>query len=276
MPADPLTAAGRDELVARLLPLLVAEQPGATFIDQLDLTNARQRRLAVQALLNVRPPEPLPPENSEPLDQLLAAEAAARSRLEVADLPGTEFDSRISLVRADITTLRCDAIVNAANSALLGCFAPLHACIDNAIHSAAGPALRQDCAEIMARRGRPEPTGTATITAGYHLPASYVVHTVGPIVTGGAPTASEAELLGSCYASCLALLGEKGLASVAFCSISTGVFGYPKPDAAQVAVQTVREHLDEYPTINKVVFDVFSETDESIYRKLLGADRIAG
>jgi len=178
----------------------------------------------------------------------------------------------IEAVRGDITRQSTDAIVNAANSALLGCFQPLHACIDNAIHSAAGPWLRQECADIMASRDRPEPTGTATVTRGYHLPATQVIHTVGPIVHGE-PTPEHEVLLASSYRSCLLTAEELGASSIALCCISTGVFGYPKTEAAVIAVRTVREVLPHCQSLTKVVFNVFDPIDESIYRGLLGPDR---
>ena len=179
MPPTPLTQSQRKALIDTSLALLIQEQPEAQrLLDALSASVPGQRRLALRALLAMRPAIPLPPELSCSLERLLAAEAAERDTVDARDLPGTSLDPRLSLWRGDITTIRTDAIVNAANSAMLGCFQPLHACIDNAIHSAASPGLRQECADIMAARGRPEPTGTATVTGGYHLPAARVIHTV--------------------------------------------------------------------------------------------------
>ena len=178
----------------------------------------------------------------------------------------------IEAVRGDITRQSTDAIVNAANSAMLGCFQPLHACIDNAIHSAAGPGLRQECADIMAARGRPEPTGTATVTGGYHLPAAHVIHTVGPAVEGEVGE-EHRRLLASSYRSFLLAAEDLRATSIALCCISTGIFGYPKTEAAAVAVRTVREVLPHCQSLTKVVFNVFDPIDESIYRGLLGPDR---
>lgn len=188
--------------------------------------------------------------------------------------------------RGDITRLAVDAIVNAANSRMLGCFEPCHDCIDNCIHTSAGVRLRLACAELMDAQGTPEPTGRAKVTPAFNLPSRFVIHTVGPIVSGGRPTRRDAELLASCYESCLDAAAERNLASIAFCSISTGVFGYPKREAAEIAIETVRtwyanrlagshspgdghSHGGRVP--QTVVFDVFSEADEQIYRELLSA-----
>ena len=273
MPPTPLTQSQRKALIDTSLALLVQEQPEAQrLLDALSASVPGQRRLALRALLAMRPAIPLPPELSCSLERLLAAEAAERDTVDARDLPGTSLDPRLSLWRGDITTIRADAIVNAANSAMLGCFQPLHACIDNAIHSAAGPWMRQECADIMAARDRPESTGTATVTSGYHLPATHVIHTVGPIVQGK-PTAEHEALLASSYRSCLLAAEDVQASSIALCCISTGVFGYPKTEAAVIAVRTVREVLPHCQSLTKVVFNVFDQIDESIYRGLLGPDR---
>ena len=269
----PLTQSQRNALVDTSLALLVQEQPEAQrLVDAVSAGSPDRSRLTLRALLTMRPAAPLPERLQAALDQLLSAEAAERETVDALSLPGTEVDPRLSLWRGDITTIRADAIVNAANSAMLGCFQPLHACIDNAIHSAAGPGLRQECAGIMAARGRPEPTGTATVTGGYHLPAAHVIHTVGPIVQGE-PTPEDEALLASSYQSCLLAAEDLQATSIALCCISTGVFGYPKTEAAIIAVRTVREILPHCQSLTKVVFNVFDPIDESIYRDLLGPDR---
>lgn len=157
---------------------------------------------------------------------------------------------------------------------MLGCFVPCHGCIDNAIHSAAGLQLRDECYELMRAQGHEELTGRAQITRGYNLPARHVIHTVGPIVAGPAPTARNREDLASCYRSCLALAAERGLRSVAFCCISTGEFRFPQREAARIAVRTVREALSAgaAPTVARVVFNVFKDEDLAIYRELLGGE----
>ena len=173
---------------------------------------------------------------------------------------------KMSLWRGDITRLSVDAIVNAANSQLLGCFVPCHGCIDNVIHSAAGVELRNECAQIMERQGHEEPTGKAKITKGYNLPAKHVIHTVGPIV-GMEVTEKQKEELKSCYVSCLKLAEKNGLKSIAFCCISTGEFHFPNKLAAQIAVETVDRYLSG-SKLERVIFNVFKEEDEYIYRKL--------
>ena len=175
------------------------------------------------------------------------------------------------LWQGDITTLKCDAIVNAANSDMTGCYCPNHSCIDNAIHTYAGVQLRLACAEIIDRQGHPEPTGQAKITAAFDLPCRYVLHTVGPIINGRV-TKADKELLSSCYRSCLELAAEKGLESVAFCCISTGEFHFPNQLAAEIAVQTVKEFLQTPTSIKKVIFNVFKDMDKKIYERLLRTD----
>ena len=175
--------------------------------------------------------------------------------------------------RGDITTLDADAIVNAANSQMLGCFVPNHRCIDNAIHTYAGIQLRLACKRIMDEQGHEEPTGAAKLTPGFNLPAVHVLQTVGPIVPTGIPSAHDRELLASCYRSCLELGAAHDLRSVAFCCISTGEFRYPNREAAQVAINTVRAFKSEQPNHSqmKVIFNVFKPVDEQIYRDLLAS-----
>ena len=226
-----------------------------------------QRRL-LRSLMNVRPPLPLDAEFLAVQDALLSAEREEKGVVNAADLPRAASDSRLILWQGDITRLRVDAIVNAANSALLGCFVPCHGCIDNAIHSAAGLQLRDQCSRLMEQQGCPEPTGQAKLTAGYTLPARYVLHTVGPIIQGRV-SRHDRELLASCYRSCLELAAEHDLQSIAFCCISTGEFHFPNQEAADIAVQTVKEFLQTPTSIRKVIFNVFKDFDADIYRALL-------
>ena len=160
-----------------------------------------------------------------------------------------------------------DAIVNAANAQMLGCFHPLHKCIDNAIHSAAGVQLREECHRLMLQQGHPEPTGQAKITKAYNLPCKYVIHTVGPIIPNGIPTESQKELLASCYRNIMACADENDLESIAFCCISTGEFRFPNQLAAGIAVQTVKNYLTAHPdcSVKQVVFNVFKDEDKRIY-----------
>lgn len=229
-------------------------------------------RGVIARLLTVRPPRPIPPDAQVLLDEWCASTAAARPVMSLDDVAASararmvSGTTRLHLWRGDITTLAADAIVNAANSALLGCFRPGHACIDNAIHSVAGPRLREDCHRIIEHQGHPEPTGTAKVTRAYYLPSRFVLHTVGPIVPDGRPTGEQQMQLADCYESCLNVAAELGLRSIVFCAISTGVFGYPKDEAACIAVDTVRTWSARHTgTVEDVVFDVFSEGDEAAY-----------
>ena len=225
------------------------------------------RRYFLRCLMNVREPRALPPRFLEAQDALLSAEREERGVVHVADLPAVPGEPRLVLWQGDITRLDADAIVNAANSALLGCFRPGHNCIDNVIHSAAGLQLREECAALMRAQGHEEPTGGAKLTGGYNLPARHVLHTVGPIINGPL-TDEDREKLASCYRACLALAEEKGLRSVAFCCISTGVFRFPKEEAARIAVAAVREAL-ETSAIERVIFCVHGDENLRIYQKLL-------
>ena len=231
---------------------------------------ASQRKL-LRSLMNVRPPMPLKQDLLTMQDELLSAEWEEKGIVDGDSLPEVPGHPGIALWRGDITRLKADAIVNAANSALLGCFCPCHGCIDNAIHSAAGLQLRDACHQIMQAQGHPEPNGRAKLTKGYNLPARYVLHTVGPIVQGRV-THQDRRDLASCYRSCLELAAEHGLESVAFCCISTGEFHFPNQEAAEIAVKTVTDFLRQDMSIKKVIFNVFKDIDETIYRRILGPD----
>ena len=232
-----------------------------------------QRRL-LRSLMNVRPPMPLSGEFLAAQDALLQAEREEKDVVDGDALPAVAAHPKIALWQGDITRLRADAIVNAANPALLGCFCPCHGCIDNAIHSAAGLQLREACNALMTAQGRPEPNGKAKLTPGYNLPARYVLHTVGPIIYGRVSQRDRAELA-SCYRSCLELAAEQGLESVAFCCVSTGEFHFPNQDAAEIAVETVAEFLRQSTSVQRVIFNVFKDMDAEIYRTLLGPDQAA-
>lgn len=223
----------------------------------------RQKRL-LRGLLNVRPPMPASEEFLAVQDAYLREATREKGVTRLSDL--TPVQNGLYLWRGDITTLAVDAIVNAANSALLGCFSPNHDCIDNAIHTYAGVELRLACHAIMQKQGHEEPTGSAKLTPGFCLPAKYVLHTVGPIVSGRL-TERQCKALASCYESCLALAEENGIRSVAFCCISTGVFGFPQGAAARIAVETVKSYR-KHSRID-VVFNVFKEADLRLYNALL-------
>lgn len=262
-----------DERVRSALGLLAADPAAARLglPDLADVDDTTARRV-LRALLTVRAPGPLPDGAAEAVDAVLGAERALRPTVSAHRLPVLSGELPFALWRGDITTLAADAIVNAANGALLGCFQPLHACIDNAIHNAAGPRLRDDCATVMTLQGSPEPTGTAKITRAYHLPSRYVLHTVGPVIEGR-PGASDAAALASSYRSCLDLAAEvETVRTLAFCAVSTGVFGYPKDEAAPVALRTVADWLDARPgRFDRIVFTVFGADDETAYRRALAA-----
>ena len=227
-----------------------------------------QRQL-LRGLMNVRAPHSIGADFLQVQDDYLQDETAAKGITDLADL--TPVQPGLYLWQGDITTLKCDAIVNAANSGMTGCYVPNHRCIDNAIHTFAGVELRLACAELMERQGYPEPTGQAKITPAFNLPCRFVLHTVGPIISGRV-TKEDKELLASCYRSCLELAAENGLESVTFCCISTGEFRFPNELAAEIAVRTVREFLKKQTSVKKVIFNVFKDLDKRIYKKLLRAD----
>ena len=255
-------------LIQKLNAMLLAEMPEYRAQAARVAADAAAQRSLLRALMNVRPPRPLSEAYLRLEGELLSKEREERGVVDVMTLPSVSSDARIILWQGDITRLNADAIVNAANSALLGCFIPCHRCIDNAIHSAAGLQLRAECAALMERQSHPEETGTAKITQGYNLPARHVLHTVGPIVSG-ALTDEHRELLASCYRSCLHLAAEHGLKSVAFCCISTGEFYFPNAAAAEIAVREVRAFLGTSTSIERVVFNVFKDEDRMIYERLL-------
>lgn len=232
--------------------------------------DAEGRRLLLRALFNVRMPEPVSDAFLQVQDAYLAGRREEKGVTRLSELsPVSAAEPDLYLWRGDITTLATDAIVNAANSQMLGCFQPNHGCIDNAIHTYAGVQLRLECARLMRAQGHDEPTGAAKVTPAYNLPSRWVVHTVGPIVQGAHPTAQNRYALASCYTSCLAAARDVGARSIAFCCISTGVFGYPNQEAARVATDTVRSWKEKTGSGIKVVFNVFKPVDEHIYLELL-------
>lgn len=224
------------------------------------------KRRLLRSLMNVRPPVPASEEFLKVQDAYLQERLAERGVTEPENL--TPVQPGIYLWQGDITTLAADAIVNAANSRMLGCFVPCHGCIDNAIHTYAGIQLRMECARIMAGQRKEEATGKAKITKAYNLPCRYVLHTVGPIVYGTV-TKTDCELLAGCYRSCLKLAAAYGLKSVAFCCISTGEFHFPNELAAEIAIQTVRTWQQQNSNRIEVIFNVFKDSDYEIYKRLL-------
>ena len=231
--------------------------------------DTEEQKQLLRALMNVRAPKPIGTEFLRIQDEYLQYEIAAKGITDIAEL--TPVQQGIYLWQGDITTLKCDAVVNAANSGMTGCYIPNHRCIDNAIHTFAGIQLRLVCDNLMEQQGYPEPAGSAKITPAFNLPSRYVLHTVGPVISGKVKK-HERELLASCYRSCLELAAENKLESVAFCCISTGEFHFPNELAAEIAVQSVKEFFRLQTGVKKVIFNVFKDLDKNIYQKLLGAN----
>ena len=225
-----------------------------------------EQRALLRALMNVRMAKGINDEFIKVQNEYLQEETKRKGIVDIDDLE--PIKNGIYLWQGDITTLRCDAIVNAANSGMTGCYVPNHRCIDNCIHSFAGVQLRLECDEIMTKQGHGEPTGKAKITNSYNLPCKYIIHTVGPIINGKL-TSEDCDLLESCYKSCLELASKNNLESIAFCCISTGEFHFPNDKAAQIAVKTVEEFMKKETSLKKVIFNVFKDMDKEIYGKLL-------
>ena len=247
-----------------LIQSLLNERPSCQ--KQIIPADSERQKILLRGLMNVRRPVRIGTDFLKTQDEYLQSETAAKGITDIADL--TPIQPGLYLWQGDITTLKCDAIVNAANSGMTGCYIPNHRCIDNAIHTFAGVELRLTCEQLMEQQGYPEPTGQAKITPAFNLPCRYVLHTVGPIISG-IVTREDKELLASCYRSCLELAAENGLESVAFCCISTGEFHFPNELAAEIAVRTVKEFLKKQTSVKKVIFNVFKDLDKAIYEKLL-------
>ena len=241
-----------------LIRYLINENNQLTSIDIPAEDMARKRLL--RSLMNIRPPKAVSGEFLEIQNEYLQEECNRNL---------SSAEQGIYLWQGDITRLAADAIVNAANSALLGCFVPCHGCIDNAIHSAAGVELRLECSRIMEKQRTKEPVGRAKITKAFNLPCRYVLHTVGPIIHGKV-TKKDCALLADCYRSCLALATSYQLKSIAFCCISTGEFHFPNEKAAEIAIQTVRDFQKNNQNSPEVIFNVFKDSDYQIYKQLLG------
>lgn len=232
--------------------------------------DAQQQKLLLRSLMNVRLPKPISQEFMKVQDEYLCYERDAAGIVDAASLPTVPGNAHLVVWQGDITVLNCDAIVNAANSQMCGCFIPLHSCEDNIIHSKAGIALRLKCNDMMHKQGHAEPTGRARITPAYNLPSKYILHTVGPIVETKKPNEKQKEQLASCYRSCLELAAGSGCKSIAFCCVSTGVFMFPNQLAAEIAIKTVKGFLAEDARIERVIFNVFKDLDKEIYDRLLG------
>ena len=229
-------------------------------------SEANEQKRLLRGLFNIRPPMPVSEDFIAVQDEYLREELERRGITDYKTL--SPAADGIYLWQGDITTLKCDAIVNAANSKMLGCFCPNHRCIDNCIHTFSGVQLRLACDELMKNQGFDEPTGRAKITPAFNLPCKNVIHTVGPIVSGRL-TEKDCELLRSCYRSCLEIAEENKLKSIAFCCISTGEFHFPNRAAAEIAVDTVKQYKQKNQSGIEVIFNVFKDDDHEIYRELL-------
>ena len=225
-----------------------------------------EKAILFRSLVNIREPKAASDKFIKIQNEYLQCEIENKGITSADELPLIE--NKISLWQGDITTLECGAIVNAANSAMLGCFVPCHKCIDNAIHTFSGTELRLECAEIMRKQGFAEQIGRAKITKAYNLPCKYILHTVGPAISGQL-TDEHCRLLSSCYNSCMDLAEQNGINSIAFPCISTGEFHFPNDTAAEIAVNTVCGRLQN-SNIERVIFNVFKDDDKRIYERLLG------
>ena len=242
-----------------------------------------EKRMALRSLMNIRMPGEMAEEVVRVQDEFLSEEAEEKGIVTLDEIPDIAeqygsrhpFADKISIWQGDITRFQVGAIVNAANSQMLGCFVPCHRCIDNAIHSAAGIELREECSHYMKRRKMQygsryeEPTGQAVLTKGYNLPAEYVIHTVGPVV-GGRLTQALRDDLRNCYRNVLQCCVENQIRSVAFCCISTGEFHFPNDEAAKIAAETVTDFLKMHePEFDRIIFNVFKDIDRELYEEEL-------
>ena len=214
--------------------------------------------------MNIRLPNNISEEYLKIEDEYLQDRLKSKTITDIENIK--PIRDNLYLWQGDITTLNIDAVVNAANSAMLGCFIPLHKCIDNAIHSASGTRLRLYCNDIM--KGKFEDTGKCIITPAFNLPSKYILHTVGPIIQNNVYKKDE-ELLYSCYKSCLQTSKENNIKSIAFCCISTGEFKFPNEEASKIAVNAVKDFLDNSKYDIKIVFNVFKDFDYQLYYDIL-------
>ena len=251
-----------------LIQYLLKEHP--EYQDMNIPAGKQEQKLLLRGLMNVRMPQNANAEFLTVQDAYLKEETERKTITRLLDLKPVQ--EGIYLWQGDITALECDAIVNAANSGMTGCYVPNHRCIDNCIHTFAGVQLRLECARIMLEQGYEEPTGQAKITKAYNLPCNYILHTVGPIIQRKL-TKRDEELLASCYRSCLELAEINRIRSIAFCCISTGEFHFPNQKAAEIAVQTVMEYRRKTGSRMEVIFNVFKDLDKEIYGELLRTDR---
>ena len=235
--------------------------------------DAEGRRQILRSLMNIRMPKDMPENVLKVQDEYLAGRAREKGIVQLSEIP--EIRDGLSIWQGDITRLAADAIVNAANSQMLGCFVPMHTCIDNCIHTFAGVQLRAECSRRMEQlrkrfgRSYEQPTAVPMLTDAYNLPAKKVIHIVGPIVQGTLTPELENDLA-LCYSRTLDMCAENDLKSVAFCCISTGVFHFPADRAAEIAVTTVEEWMKAHPgQVDRVIFNVFNQKDRARYEENL-------
>lgn len=251
-----------------LINKLIAEQQQYSGLNIPE--NEDEQRQLLRSLLNVRPAKQIDEPFLTIQNEYLQAELCEKGVTDYKKL--TPVSEGIYLWQGDITTLKCGAIVNAANSGMTGCYYPCHRCIDNCIHTYAGLQLRLFCSEMMKQQGHEEATGTAKITPAFNLPCKYILHTVGPIVSGKL-TEQDEKMLASCYLSCLELAEKNQINSVAFCCISTGEFHFPNHRAAEIAIETVKNYKSQKQSKIEVIFIVFKDEDYEIYREYLGSNK---
>lgn len=235
--------------------------------------STEDKRAALRSLMNIRMPGMMDEKTLEIQDEYLSRRLVEKGIVSLDNIPLNA--DKISIWQGDITLLEVDAIVNAANSQMLGCFVPMHACIDNCIHTFAGIQLRYECNQKMNQlrsihgQHYEQPTSIPLLTEGYNLPTKKVIHVVGPIVYGQL-TKEHEKALADCYSNVLDMCLENGLSSVAFCCISTGVFHFPNQRAAEIATETVKGWLKEHPdAMDRVIFNVFKDNDRRLYEQLL-------
>lgn len=247
------------------------------------ITDYEEKQQFLRVMMNIREPLPLDPAVQKVQDEYLRARAEEKGIVDFTSIPTVKalygskhpFADNISIWQGDITCIRIDAIVNAANSRMRGCWQPLHTCIDNCIHTFAGVQLRLACHQQMVEKEKQfgdsyeQPTAEPMVTDGYNLPAKKVVHIVGPIISPPGVTKMQQEQLAACYTRTLDVCAAGGMRSVAFCCISTGVFSFPNKPAAAVAVAAVTDWLHKHPgKVDRVVFNVFKDEDKAIYEAL--------
>ncbi|WP_217950861.1 protein-ADP-ribose hydrolase [Granulicatella adiacens] len=258
-----------EQLLRKMIEFL-AQEAGESL--EVEGKTVEELKAKWRGLVNIRQPKVAPAEYVTLENEYLKEYHAPRVQT-LADCLSTTND-QIKLYYGDLCELKIDAIVNAANSEMLGCFIPNHRCIDNAIHTFSGIQLRSFCHHLMEEQGRKEPVGKAKITPAFNLPSKYIIHTVGPFLPPGQKvTPLREQLLAGCYKSCLEAAREVGLSTIAFCGISTGEFGFPKEPAARIAVDTVNKWLQDMSSTMTVVFSTYTKEDQSIYQKLLSGEQ---